>query len=92
MHLKKRPHNGPGIDTFEKPLEKGNRITPGLQSSRGFEDRRRERGRLRRQGSKAPPPGANTILQSSSNAIYLQRRIFTTTNGSFSNRGECGHL
>jgi len=40
MHLKKRPHIEPGIDTFGKPSEKGNRITPGLQGSRGVEHRR----------------------------------------------------
>jgi len=71
MHLKKRPHIGPGIDTFEKPLEKGNRITPGLQSSRGFEYRRRERGRLRRQGSNTPLSIITAIALLSLKTIYL---------------------
>jgi hypothetical protein len=84
--LKKRPHIEPGTDTFEKPLGKGNRKAPGLRSSKGVEHRRRERDRLRRQRHKTPLSTINAISPPSSKAIYLQRKIFTRTNGWFPNR------
>jgi len=50
---------------------KGNRITLGLQSSRGVEHRRPQRGQRRRQGYNTPLLTKKAISSLSSKAIYL---------------------